>query len=335
MNTPLTPEDEPRRRILRMVALALAFISGGTLIGMLFALVIRPGLGSVILVVAQIAILGSAFTTLAMLKRYPIWWALLPIIASSYLAIIVSSMVIDQSVVWVLSVLVIVSSLTGRRDLTALVAAICSVTGVALMIIGPVLRDTFDLGGIRPLLLTTFPAIVFALIWLTADQLMAARDEAVRFAEGRTVEAEGARREAESARREAEERQVEQARLLDLVQSLELPVLSIGSGVLAVPLIGSLDSRRLDAIRGVVLDAIVRERSHTVVFDITGIADVDTVVAHGLITTAQSVRLLGARPLISGVRAPVAQTLAGLGVSLEGLTPVANLQEALQWSGDK
>jgi rsbT co-antagonist protein RsbR len=60
--------------------------------------------------------------------------------------------------------------------------------------------------------------------------------------------------------------------LFDLVQTRELPVLNIGEHVLAVPLVGHLDSRRLAAIRNAVLRKVAEQRTHTVIFDITGIA---------------------------------------------------------------
>ncbi|NTU82880.1 MAG: STAS domain-containing protein [Chloroflexales bacterium] len=319
------------RSVYRLVANSLIWISVGVLILLLITFAMNPSLGAAALIVTEGLLIGASFLTIALLPRRPIWQAALPLIAVTYLAILTFALVIVDllaAALPILALVVLLAALTGRRDLTGAVAALCAATGAALMLIGRGMVGQLDLGFLLPLLQITAPAIVIGLVWMATDQLMRSREQAVALAEGRAAEAEAARGAAEAARREAEARQEEQARLLELVQTLELPVLAVGRGVLAVPLIGSLDSRRLDAIRAAVLEAIGRERAHTVVFDLTGIAEIDTAIAQGLIQTAKAVKLLGARPLISGVRAPVARALAGLGVGLEGFQPVANLHEA-------
>jgi len=80
----------------------------------------------------------------------------------------------------------------------------------------------------------------------------------------------------------------------DLVRLLELPVLSVGAGLLVVKLVGNLDSRRIAALQQHLFAQVTAQRAHTVVLDITAISAVDVTIAAALIQTAQGVRLLGA-----------------------------------------
>jgi anti-anti-sigma factor len=111
---------------------------------------------------------------------------------------------------------------------------------------------------------------------------------------------------------------------------LELPIIPVGQHILAVPLVGDLDSRRAASIQQRLLEEVAEQRAQVVVLDVTGISLLDTAVAQSLIETAQAVRLLGARALLSGIRPEVAQTLIGLDIDLGTLQSVANLGEALE-----
>jgi rsbT co-antagonist protein RsbR len=115
----------------------------------------------------------------------------------------------------------------------------------------------------------------------------------------------------------------------DLVRLLELPVLSVGAGLLVVPLVGNLDSRRIAALQQHLFAQVTAQRAHTVVLDITAISAVDVTIAAALIQTAQGVRLLGAQMLLSGMRAGVAQAISALDVDLAGIRSVINLGQAI------
>lgn len=323
-------------RLFRSLAVGVFGLNLLILLAAIALQFVQPGPAALVLIAGQGLAVVAAAASLALLGSRPLAVAALPLIVALTLVIAIYALLLPAlgpSIVAALTIVVIIAALTGSRRLTAVAAALALATGLLVALIGP--RLGLDLATellLGPLSMTG-PLFIVGLLWYAADRLLAARDAAIALAEGRAVEAEAARHEAELARAQAEQRADEQARLLTLVESLELPVLAVGPNILAVPLMGNLDVRRLDAIQDAVLAAVARERAHTVIFDLTGVGEVDTAVARGLIDLARAVRLLGARTLISGLRASVAQTLAGLGLALEGFQPVSNLQEALQSLG--
>jgi rsbT co-antagonist protein RsbR len=114
----------------------------------------------------------------------------------------------------------------------------------------------------------------------------------------------------------------------DLLE-LSTPVVKLWEGVLALPMIGTLDSARTQVVMESLLQRIVDTGSAIAIIDITGVATVDTVVAQHLIKTVTAIRLMGADAIISGVRPQIAQTIVHLGVDLQGITTKANLADAL------
>jgi rsbT co-antagonist protein RsbR len=110
---------------------------------------------------------------------------------------------------------------------------------------------------------------------------------------------------------------------------LSTPVVKLWDGVVALPLIGTLDSARTQVVMESLLQAIVSTGSEIAILDITGVPTVDTMVAQHLIKTVTAIRLMGAECIISGVRPQIAQTIVHLGVDLQGITTKANLADAL------
>jgi len=108
---------------------------------------------------------------------------------------------------------------------------------------------------------------------------------------------------------------------------LSTPVIDIWEGVLTVPLLGVLDSERASRIAEALLTQIVETRSFAAIMDISGISAVDSAVADLLIRTAKAVRLVGAEAILTGVGVEVAQTIADLGIDMEGLKTMATLRE--------
>ncbi|MET0503779.1 MAG: STAS domain-containing protein, partial [Luteibacter sp.] len=100
-------------------------------------------------------------------------------------------------------------------------------------------------------------------------------------------------------------------------------------GILAVPLIGTLDSARTQTVMENLLQQIVDTGSGIAIIDITGVPTVDTLVAQHLLKTVAAARLMGADCIISGVRPQIAQTIVHLGVDLQGVITKANLADAL------
>jgi rsbT co-antagonist protein RsbR len=109
---------------------------------------------------------------------------------------------------------------------------------------------------------------------------------------------------------------------------LSTPVVKLWEGILALPLIGTLDSARTQVVMESLLEAIVQTNSKVAIIDITGVPTVDTVVAQHLLKTVTAARLMGADCIISGVRPQIAQTIVHLGINLMDVTTKATLADA-------
>jgi rsbT co-antagonist protein RsbR len=115
----------------------------------------------------------------------------------------------------------------------------------------------------------------------------------------------------------------------DLLE-LSTPVIKLFEGVLAVPMIGTLDSSRTQVVMETLLERIVETGSRLAIIDITGVPTVDTLVAQHLLKTVSAIRLMGAECIISGIRPQIAQTIVHLGIDLQGIATKSSLADALQ-----
>ncbi|MBW4718702.1 STAS domain-containing protein [Saccharothrix obliqua] len=115
-------------------------------------------------------------------------------------------------------------------------------------------------------------------------------------------------------------------------QLLELttPVVKLWEGVLAVPLVGTLDSARTQVVMEKLLESLVETGAEHAIIDITGVLAVDTQVAQHLLKTAFAARLMGAECTISGIRPQIAQTIVALGIEFGDITTKASLADALR-----
>ncbi|WP_348751183.1 STAS domain-containing protein [Pseudomonas rhodesiae] len=113
---------------------------------------------------------------------------------------------------------------------------------------------------------------------------------------------------------------------------LSTPVVKLWDGVLALPMIGTLDSQRTQVVMESLLQRIVDTGAEIAIIDITGVPTVDTLVAQHLLKTVTAIRLMGADCIISGVRPQIAQTIVHLGLDLQGVVTKANLADALALS---
>ena len=110
---------------------------------------------------------------------------------------------------------------------------------------------------------------------------------------------------------------------------LSTPVVELWDGILGLPLIGTLDSRRTRQVMETLLERIAETKSSVAIIDISGVPTVDTLTAQHLTRTADAVRLMGAECIVSGIRPQIARTIVELGVSLDNLPTRATLAGAL------
>jgi len=109
---------------------------------------------------------------------------------------------------------------------------------------------------------------------------------------------------------------------------LSTPVVKLWEGILALPIIGTLDSARTQTVMESLLQAIVDTGSEIAIIDITGVPTVDTLTAQHLLKTVTAARLMGAECIISGIRPQIAQTIVYLGIDLADVTTKATLADA-------
>jgi rsbT co-antagonist protein RsbR len=110
---------------------------------------------------------------------------------------------------------------------------------------------------------------------------------------------------------------------------LSTPVVKLWDGILALPMIGTLDSARTQVVMESLLQRIVDTGSEIAIIDITGVPTVDTITAQHLLKTVTAIRMMGADCIISGIRPQIAQTIVHLGIDLQGVTTKATLADAL------
>jgi rsbT co-antagonist protein RsbR len=118
-------------------------------------------------------------------------------------------------------------------------------------------------------------------------------------------------------------------RQTDEISEISTPVIRVWDGILALPIIGTLDSARTQVVMENLLQEIVNTGSSIAILDISGVPAVDSLVAQHLIKTVSATRLMGAECIISGIRAEIAQTIVHLGIDLSNIRPKATLASAL------
>jgi rsbT co-antagonist protein RsbR len=110
---------------------------------------------------------------------------------------------------------------------------------------------------------------------------------------------------------------------------LSTPVVKLWQGIVAIPLIGTLDSNRTQVVMESLLSAIVATNSRVAIIDITGLPAVDTLVAQHLLKTITAAKLMGAECILSGIRPQIAQTMVHLGINLSEVITKATMADAL------
>lgn len=121
-------------------------------------------------------------------------------------------------------------------------------------------------------------------------------------------------------------------RQTDEITEISTPVIRVWDGILALPIIGTLDSARTQVVMENLLQEIVATGSGIAILDISGVPAVDSLVAQHLIKTVSATRLMGAECIISGIRPEIAQTVVHLGIDLSGIITKATLASALKYA---
>lgn len=116
----------------------------------------------------------------------------------------------------------------------------------------------------------------------------------------------------------------------EAIRELSTPVLQLRERMLLLPIIGVIDTYRARLITESLLEAIRTNRAKIVVMDITGVATIDSRVANHILQTVTAARLMGAKVIVTGISAPVAQSLVSLGIELGGLDTVGDLQGGIE-----
>lgn len=116
------------------------------------------------------------------------------------------------------------------------------------------------------------------------------------------------------------------------ITEISTPVIRVWDGILALPIIGTLDSSRTQVVMENLLQEIVESGSTIAILDISGVPAVDSLVAQHLIKTVAATRLMGAECIISGIRPEIAQTVVHLGIDLSNIVTKATLASALRYS---
>ncbi|MEF3273188.1 MAG: PAS domain S-box protein [Chloroflexus sp.] len=153
---------------------------------------------------------------------------------------------------------------------------------------------------------------------------------------GQLLAIEGFISDVTAEKQAAEEQQALNERIIAAQQAalreLSTPIVPIMQGVIAMPLIGSIDSMRAQQVIETLLEGVNTSGAEIVILDITGVPVVDTQVANTLLRSAQAVRLLGAQVVLTGIRPEVAQTIVGLGLDLSDIRTLASLQDGISYA---
>lgn len=135
---------------------------------------------------------------------------------------------------------------------------------------------------------------------------------------------------AEEERRHMEAQVIEAQRIA--LRELSTPLMPLADGVVALPLIGTIDSERAIQIMGTLLQGVADNKAEYVILDVTGVSVVDTPIANALIQSAQASQLLGAQVIITGIGPSTAQTLVSIGAEMHGMITLSTLQHGIAYA---
>ncbi len=334
-------EDELQRRqagLLQGVALT---IGGAAVIGMGIGIATTATYATFVVAAASYAtLIATSGSALWLLRRGSFRAAGHVAIAGLMLAIAITMVAVGmQAAEATLLSLTLPITLAGmvmsRRSMWA--ACITAIAMVALNVLGTIYWPQWiafvSMPEQTPIARVASFALIVVVLSVFLDRFGSALHESLTRARVREQELESLRASLEqmvTERTASLQRTIDElSATRDTVRALSVPALPILPGVLVLPLIGALDTRRATEMSETVLAAVVQLRAKVVIFDITGVPLIDTQVVQALLQTAAAVRLLGAEPWMVGIRADVAHTIVALGVDLQTFRTSANLEEAV------
>jgi anti-anti-sigma factor len=347
--------DPLERRQASLLQRLLLVVLGGCLVGLLLSLATSRQNGLSTAFISYPLLIVCATGAILLLRRgrlrLAVNLATIGIILGISIPLFAGGLLNGSGALLAFSVPVALAGLVGGRGGLLLAAGLTS----ALVVITGVLEayTTGLVGSVvvpnrSPLGAAASFILIIGVLSLFLDRFGSSLREALTAAREREHELEGLRGSLENtvaerttslqqALRDVEQREARLAAALDelsasqvAVRELSAPVIPVLPGVVIAPLIGSLDSSRASLLADNVLGMVEREHARQVIFDITGVPLVDTQVAQVLLQTAAAVRLLGAQPLLVGIRPEVAQTIISLGLDFAAIATYPNLQEAVE-----
>jgi rsbT co-antagonist protein RsbR len=153
---------------------------------------------------------------------------------------------------------------------------------------------------------------------------------------GNLVAVEGTCSDVTHYRQQEEERTRLQQQIIEAqeasLRELSTPLMPLSEGVLAMPLVGAIDSGRAQMVMETLLEGVSTHQAELAILDITGVQVIDTQVANALMRTAQAVKLLGAQVVLTGIQPRIAQTLVHLGVDLSEIVTRSTLQAGISYA---
>jgi anti-anti-sigma regulatory factor len=260
----------------------------------------------------------------------------------------VSGIASDSSPLEYALIIVLAGLLLGGRGAVVftLISAL-AVAGAFYIEISGLIKIAHDDAVIMDMVLTAVPVILVGLLLRYAVNSLI---EALRRARKNELAQAEANRELQAVRMSLEQRVTErtqelaemvkvqqhllddQQHLLETIQEMSTPVVPVMKGIIVLPLVGTIDSRRAEHVVEALLAGIQAHRARVALMDITGVPVVDTAVAQLLLQAAAAARLLGTEVVLVGIRPEVAQTIVGLGVDLSEITTRADLQSGVEYA---
>lgn len=330
-----------RYRQARLLQTMLLIIAGASIITMIIVLLTVQGTQTLLLPSTIFpTLLITAAAGIAVLRRGQFSLAVYLVNIAITLCIGVSliAMGLPQSQITLFAFsipIILVGLLVGRQAVVIITSLICLLVFLTAMlhVFAPALVGFAATRTANPVsdMLTFVPLVCVVSFFI--DRFGSALREALSTTQGREQELDHLRVSLE--RTVAERTASLQASVDELrasqqtVQALSAPIMPVLPGVLVAPLIGVFDNERAEHLNMQVLQAVDTLRASYVIFDITGISAMDAHGVHLLLHTAAAVRLLGAQPLLVGVRAHVAQTMIMFDMNTDLLHTYATLQEAV------